>query len=202
MRRLASAAERSQQIAGELLDWCRTRGTKRQGATLAWVPLEPLLLEIVAEQGPAAAQKSLTMGTKLAAIRGWHMHTDRGRLGRIMANLLVNAVRYTPTGGRVYLDATWQEDAGARVLALEVRDTGAGISPQEQESIFHPFERGQTGRDSDPGGSGVGLAVVDDLTQELGLRCMVESAAGQGSQFRVLIPDGQLRNPASQPTVS
>ncbi|HTD78007.1 MAG TPA: ATP-binding protein, partial [Chloroflexota bacterium] len=105
----------------------------------------------------------------------------------------VNAVRYTPEGGRVVLGAAWQDQGAGRVLVLEVRDTGSGIAAHEQESIFNPFERGQSGRDGDSTGSGVGLAVVDRLTQALGLDYDVQSVAGQGSQFRILVPQALLR---------
>jgi two-component system phosphate regulon sensor histidine kinase PhoR len=102
-------------------------------------------------------------------------------------------VRYTPAGGQVNLGARFEHRDGARVLVLEVKDTGVGIAEHEHESIFNPFERGQTGRDNDSGGSGVGLSVVDRLTQELGLACEVQSAAGQGSRFRVVVPAQLLR---------
>jgi len=192
LNRLTSAAERAQQIGKELLDWCRTRG-KGDGPQFEWLSMEPFLSSVVAEQEPAAIQKGLTLATSLAAARTWQILADRSRLARILANLLVNAVRYTPPGGRVSLDASWQHQYGVRMLALEVHDTGAGISPHEQESIFHPFERGQIGRDNDPTGSGVGLSVVQHLTYELGLQCEVRSVAGQGSEFRVLVPMDKLR---------
>ena len=193
LHRLTSASDRAMQIAKELLEWARARGNKSSGPQLEWAPLEPLLLAVLAEQQPAAQQKGLALNGSCAIIRGWQIHTDRGRLARVLANLLVNAVRYTPAGGRVRLDASWEQQNGLRVLALEVHDTGAGILPHEQESIFQPFERGQAGRDSDSPGSGVGLAVVQHLTYELGLDCEVHSAAGQGSHFRVFVPVDKLR---------
>jgi hypothetical protein len=193
LARLSASAERAQQIAQELLNWCQTRGTRGGAPHLAWFALEPLVREVVAEQQPAATKRGLSLDTSLGVIRGWQVNSDRGRLARVLANLLVNAVRYTPSGGRVSVDAAWRDESGARVLAIEVHDTGTGISPHEQESIFHPFERGQTGHDSDVHGSGIGLSVVDQLTQELGLRCEVHSAAGQGSQFCVIVPPKHLR---------
>jgi Histidine kinase-, DNA gyrase B-, and HSP90-like ATPase/His Kinase A (phospho-acceptor) domain len=196
LERIGGAVERTLQIAQELLEWCRNRGAVGHGPVREWFALEPLLREAVGEHVPAAAEKGLTLDATLGAIRGWQILSDRGRLARILANLLVNAVRYTPAGGHVNLGAAWEEQSGSRDLILDVHDTGAGISPEEQESIFHPFERGQTGRDQDSTGSGVGLSVVDRLTSELGLRCDVRSAAGQGSQFRVHVPQQLLRTAA------
>jgi hypothetical protein len=191
--RLGNAAERAHKMAQELLDWCRNRGTVRQGPQQDWFALEPFLREVVAEQVPAAGQKRLALAANVNAVRGWQIQSDRGRLARVLTNLLVNAVRYTPANGRVQLGAAWDDESDERQLVLEVHDTGAGITPEEQESIFQPFERGQTGREQDSGGSGIGLAVVDRLTQELGLSCDVQSAAGQGSQFRIYVPINLLR---------
>ncbi len=193
VQRLAAAAGRAQQIAQELLEWCRGRGARGPQARRAWFPVEPLLQEVAAEQQPAATQKGLMLNVAASPVRGWQVFSDRGRLARVLANLLVNAVRYTPAGGRINVDAAWEDVGGARTLVLDVRDTGAGIPAHEQESIFHPFERGQSGRDSDAGGSGIGLSVVDRLTQDLGLRCEVHSESGRGSRFRVLVPQTLLR---------
>jgi signal transduction histidine kinase len=121
------------------------------------------------------------------------MQTDRVRLGRLLANLLVNAVRYTPQDGRVELKASWRDGSQGQVLALSVLDTGPGISQEEQESIFQPYERGQAGRDSDSGGSGLGLAVVDRLVEELALELEVYSEYGRGSAFHLLVPTYMLR---------
>jgi hypothetical protein len=193
LERLRRSAQRAQQIAQELLDWCRTRGAISQRPAPEWFTLDAFLREVLAEQALAAGQKKLQLALSLAAAHGWQMFTDRIRFARVLTNLLVNAVRYTPSGGRVHLDASWVEHAGTRRLVLDVHDTGAGIAAHEQESIFNPFERGQTGRDSDTQGSGVGLSVVDRLSHELGLECDVHSVAGQGSHFRVFVPPNLLR---------
>jgi signal transduction histidine kinase len=190
--RLQAAAERALQIASDLLDWCRfpSRGGRR--AEFVWKPLEPLLISLLQERVPAAAGKGLALGGSLAEARGWEIYTDPIRLGRIITNLLVNAVRYTPVGGRVTLTASWQGQVGDRVLVLGVKDTGEGISPEEQESIFQPFERGRSSR-GDSSGSGIGLAVVEELVDELGMRKELSSESGRGSTFRVLVPQRLLR---------
>src|SRR5262249_2597171 len=123
--------------------------------------------------------------------------SDRWRLGRVLANLLVNAVRYT-NQGRVEFSAAWREEGAVRRLALTVQDTGPGISQEEQDSIFQPFERGRAGREGDSSGSGLGLAVVDRLVEELGLSLEVFSQYGHGSAFHLLVPAERLRQAGSQ----
>src|SRR5262245_5145872 len=134
VERLGSAAERAQQIGKDLLEWCRTLGVQGRPLQPTWFALEPFLREMLAEQQPEAGRKGLTLGGELGPVLGWQVFMDRGRLGRVLANLLANAVRYTPAGGQVRLTAAWEDRAGERFLALGVADTGTGISPEEQES--------------------------------------------------------------------
>ncbi len=193
LARVQAVAERAGQIGHDLLDWCRAAGALGRPVQPAWFALEPFLLDIIAELRPEAGRKGLTLVAGLLPILGWQVFTDRPRLGRVVANLLVNAVRYTPGGGRVSLTAQWEDRGAERFLVLAVVDTGAGISPEEQESIFNPYERGRSGRESESGGSGIGLSVVDRVTQELGLQRELVSESGRGSSFRVLVPLRLLR---------
>lgn len=192
---LRGATERAREIGRDLLEWCRSAGLRGRPPRRGWIPLAPLLNELIAEQEPAARSKGLTLRCVLEPTRGWEVQTDPVWLGRIFANLLANALRYTPTGGTIMLSAVWEERPDGRVLALAVADTGAGIAPEEQESIFQAFERGQSGLESGSLGSGVGLAVVDHLAQELGLGRELDSHQGRGSTFRILLP-AQLLRPA------
>lgn len=196
---MRSAAERALRIGGELLEHCRGPAQRKRTDEPAWFALEPFLLNLVREQAGAAERKGLRLTTDLAALAGWETALDRVPLGRLLANLLVNAVRYTPAG-IVALTAAWRVENEGRSLVLSVVDTGAGIAPEEQESIFQPFERGRAGRDSDVSGSGLGLAVVDRLVEQLGLGLEVTSEHGKGSAFHLVVPERVLRpgSPAAQ----
>jgi signal transduction histidine kinase len=192
---IGTAADRAVQIALDLLECCRGPG-QRTKEEAVWFPLEPFLQALASEQSVAAEAKGLELATEFSVLRGCQMQTDRVRLGRVLSNLLVNAVRYTPMG-RVEFSASWREAANGRSLALSVLDTGRGISQEEQESIFQPFERGKAGVESDSGGSGLGLAVVDRLVYELGLELEVYSEYGRGSAFHLLVPGYMLREGAA-----
>jgi signal transduction histidine kinase len=187
-----AAAERAVQIAANLLECCRGPTGKGRGEVSCWFALEPFLSTLASEQTVSAQSKGLMLSTNFTELRGWEIYSDRVRFGRVLSNLLVNAVRYTPAG-RIDFGASWRDDAGERRLALSVLDTGPGISEEEQESIFQPFERGKAGREGDSGGSGLGLAVVDRLVDELGLSMEVYSEYGRGSTFDLLIPAVLLR---------
>jgi signal transduction histidine kinase len=189
---LRSAAERAARIATELLDYCRGPTARTRPASRDWFALGPFLKGLADEQAVAARAKGLALGAELTAAQGWEVHSEPVQLGRLLGNLLVNAVRYTPRGG-IALRAAWRQEPGERLLEVSVTDTGPGIPREEQESIFQAYERGRAGRDSDSGGSGLGLAVVDRLVEELGLRVEVESITGRGSTFIILVPASLLR---------
>jgi hypothetical protein len=190
--RIRSSADRAILIGLDLLEWCRAPVQRGRQIQPAWFPLEPFLRNLASEQALAARAKGLALVGNLETARGWDVHTEPVRLGRLVANLLANAVRYTTTG-RVELTTSWQEDASERSLVLAVIDSGAGFSAEEHESIFQPFARGRAGREGDSSGSGVGLSVVDRLVEELGLAMEVYSEYGQGSAFHLILPGHLLR---------
>jgi two-component system phosphate regulon sensor histidine kinase PhoR len=109
---------------------------------------------------------------------------DEAGVRTILDNLVTNAINYTPEGGRV--DVGWRRD-GSQVL-LEVRDTGIGIAPEDQDRVFERFYRVDKARSRELGGTGLGLSIVKHTAQALGGRVGLESRLGQGSTFRVWLP--------------
>ena len=194
VERVRASAERTLAIGMDLLDWCRSPMQAGRPVTRTWFALTPFVAALVAEQLPTAQKKNIHLRTNLTASQGWEVNSDVTRLGRLVANLLTNAVHYTQAGG-VELRASWREDAAGQRegLVLGVIDTGPGISPEDQESIFQPFRRGKSGKESDSSGSGVGLAVVDRLVVELELTLEVFSEYGHGSTFELILPMKYLR---------
>lgn len=195
LEHVRAAADRAMEIGRDLLEWCRRPTAQGRPVRPTWFPLEPFLARLAHEQTPEAQRKRLTLHVDVAAAHDWEVYTDQVRLGRLLANLLSNAVRYTPAG-RVELTATWREEPPGG-LVLGVVDSGAGISSEEQESIFEPYERGRAGKESDSGGSGLGLAAVDNLVRELGLNLEVFSEFQRGSAFHLSLPAPQLRRAAA-----
>jgi hypothetical protein len=193
LERLRSAADRALSVSLDLLEWCRVPALGGRRVECSWALLAPLLASLAAEQQPLALRKHIALRLDLADALGLEVYTDRTRLSRLLANLLSNAVRYTATG-EVRFTASWRLDGGGtrQALALSVADTAGGILPEEQESIFQAFERGRSGREGDSG-SGLGLAVVDQLVNELGLLLEVTSEYGHGSTFELLLPPVILR---------
>jgi signal transduction histidine kinase len=110
--------------------------------------------------------------------------SDERWLAHILVNLIANAVKFTPEGGRVTVSAKHADDH----LVLEVEDTGIGIAPEDRERIFEPFRQGRSGDEKGYGGVGLGLALVAKLVELLAARVELESEVGKGSLFRIIVP--------------
>ncbi len=117
------------------------------------------------------------------------IHADERKVKQILLNLLSNAVKFTPDGGRV--DVSARLDAAQ--VEIAVKDTGVGISVQDQVSLFEEFK--QLGKDSKrkAEGTGLGLALTRRLVELHGGRILVDSAPGRGSTFRVTLPLRRIR---------
>jgi signal transduction histidine kinase len=130
---------------------------------------------------PRFAEKPIDFETALtpAPVLG-----DAGRLSQIVSNLLENALRYTPEGGRVSLRVRQERESAV----LEVADTGSGIAAEDLRHVFTRFWRGEKSRSRETGGAGIGLAIVAELVHAHDGRIDVESRLEQGSTFRVTLP--------------
>ena len=112
------------------------------------------------------------------------LDADAFRLQQILANLLTNAIKFTPGGGTVTLSA--RAERGDVVLA--VQDTGIGIKPEDVPKLFKEFERLEGSRTHRAEGTGLGLALTRHLVELHGGRVEVESRPGSGSTFSVWLP--------------
>jgi signal transduction histidine kinase len=105
--------------------------------------------------------------------------TDGDRVLQVITNLLANAFRWTPDGGRVEVALT----ASNGTIAVDVADSGPGIAAADREQIFRPFVS-----DDAKGGTGLGLPIARELAVALGGRVELESELGRGSRFRLVLP--------------
>jgi len=109
---------------------------------------------------------------------------DVRRMGRVLSNLVGNALRHTPSGGQVSICAA-RTDQGVQI---EVEDTGEGIEPEELPHVFDRFYRVEKSRSRATGGAGLGLAIARGIVEAHGGEITVESTVGKGTRFRLLIP--------------
>ncbi|MGZ8492418.1 MAG: GAF domain-containing protein, partial [Gemmatirosa sp.] len=116
---------------------------------------------------------------------------DAERVSQILLNLASNAIKFTPTGGRIALDAL-PIDGGQRI-AIRVRDTGQGIPAERLESVFDPFVQVDATLTREHGGTGLGLAISRELARGMGGDLTAESTPGAGSTFTLVLPRAERR---------
>jgi heavy metal sensor kinase len=145
----------------------------------ARVELEPLVLEAL-EAGARRAQGT-GVTVRADAIERAAVLGDAGALRRALGNLVDNAIKYTPAGGKVELSLL----AGEGQARIVVRDTGIGIDPADAARIFDPFVRLDAARSRDAGGAGLGLALVRAIVEAHGGAIAVDSVPGAGSRFTI-----------------
>jgi signal transduction histidine kinase len=121
------------------------------------------------------------------------LHVDAERLGdQVLGNLLSNALKFTPEGGRIELAARGRNAS----LVLEVSDTGTGIPPDRLPHIFDRYY--QVGSDARGKGAGIGLSIAADVVRAHGGTIEAESEPGKGTMFRVTLPVGSGSDPGAQ----
>lgn len=143
------------------------------------VALDVVVTDAADSLRPRFRDADLQMVTYMKAVT---VDGDSARLRQVAVNLLTNALKYTPAGGTVTVAVTAAPD----MAQLEVTDTGPGVPAEEVPHLFERFWRGSGGHDK--AGSGIGLAIVAELARVHGGRVEVDTAPGQGSTFRVLLP--------------
>ena len=157
--------------------------------------LEPLALtEVVREQIDLAEARCQEAGLNLRTELDRDLpplEGDRFRLAQIIANLLDNAIKFTPRGGRIMMRTgvqPWKDDLG---LILEVTDSGPGIAPRDLRHIFDKFFQAPSSSRPKVGGAGLGLAIVRSLVEAHHGKVTVESALGRGTTFKVQFPSAR-----------
>jgi heavy metal sensor kinase len=145
------------------------------------VHLRPLLRQLLSTYQLRAHEQGITLECSVpeVVVRG-----DDARLYQLFANLLENALRYTPFGGRVSVTGIRQNNT----VQVFVADTGIGIAPEHVPHIFERFYRADKERTREEGGSGLGLAICQEIIRAHGGALTVNSTAGQGSTFTVSLP--------------
>ncbi|MGL6074040.1 MAG: ATP-binding protein [Fimbriiglobus sp.] len=145
------------------------------------VDIPELCQQIVAFYQPNAEKKNVEL--RVTASEPIAARQDVGKLRQILNNLVSNAIKFTPEGGRVTLSAKVENSD----LLLAVADTGVGIAPAEQTVIFDKFRQASNPLTREQGGTGLGLSIVRELAKLLGGNITLHSELGRGSTFTVRI---------------
>jgi signal transduction histidine kinase/ActR/RegA family two-component response regulator len=169
-------------LINELIDIARIEsGDLSLSLEPVWVL--PLVQEVSQLIGPLAAERSITIihqcaGPLLAA------HGDRQRFSQVLVNLMSNAVKYNRHGGTITITCQAEGTSGVSVV---VADTGQGLSPDDIDRVFVPFER-LGAEQTETEGTGIGLPLAKALTEAMGGELSASSVLGEGSAFTLTLP--------------
>ena len=173
VRSIGHTTESAVHLANRLLTLARAEHGVLEGQMIA-VSLAAIAREVGLELAPAAVRKNIDLS--LDAQQEVVVTGNTLLLHEMVVNLVDNAIRYTPPGGRVSLRVF-----GTGQPTLEVEDSGSGIPQAERSHVFAPFYRATAALEANPGGSGLGLAIVQDIAKLHGAQLeLADGAGGQG----------------------
>jgi signal transduction histidine kinase/ActR/RegA family two-component response regulator len=169
-------------LINDILDLSRIEAGKLELYPDA-VGLSAFLQTVADTIGIKAQQKGLAFALDVAADLPAVVQVDAKRLRQVLLNLLDNAVKFTDRGGVTLRVTRLVDGAGRTLVRFDVEDTGIGIAPEQQQTVFQPFEQvGDAQRRL--GGTGLGLAISRQLVRRMGSEITLVSVPGQGSRFR------------------
>jgi signal transduction histidine kinase len=183
LSRIRSATRHLRGLIEEVLSFSRLEAGHTD-LSLEETDLCALIEEVAAVVEPLASEKHLEFLTRCDGGAPFLLTSDPDKIRQILINLAGNAVKFTEKG-TVSIQA---ERAPGEVL-ITVADTGTGISPDDQERLFRPFEQLETGLSRRHGGTGLGLYLSSRYADLLGGRIEVDSRPGEGSRFSLVLPD-------------
>jgi len=183
---MTQQTQRMQTLVSDLLTLAQLEGSPRPAAD-RWVPLAPLLRQV---ESDALALSGGRHAIAFADAAGIEIAGAQSELLSAIHNLVSNAVRYTPEGGRITL--AWQRlpDGGG---CLSVADSGVGIAREHIPRLTERFYRVDGSRSRDTGGTGLGLSIVKHVVQRHGAELQIDSEPGKGSRFRIVFPAARVR---------
>ena len=180
LQSISGSANHLLQLVSALLDYHKLESGKAEQHEVSFQPTA-LVSECVAQMQPLAMAKQLRLVTDINVAEDMFCRSDAFRIKQIVNNLVSNAIKYTDEG---------EVRVGITVLngwmTLSVSDTGCGMTPEEQQSVFNAFTRlpGAQGKE----GVGLGLTITREIVTLLGGRINVASTKGKGTTFRVCLP--------------
>jgi PAS domain S-box-containing protein len=184
-RPILSNARRMHRLVDDLLDLSRIESGRWQ-PTPERVDLRGLAGDAWAAFADRAGERRIQFAVTAAGVHD--VTADPEALRQVLTNLLDNALRHTPPGGRITVSL---EPAPGGVIVC-VADTGSGIAPEHLPRIFERFYRADPGRSREEGGTGLGLAIVKHLVEAHGGRVGAHSTLGKGTTIRMFFPDAEV----------
>ena len=186
LQNISGSAKHLLQLVSALLDYHKLESGKAERHEVSFAPAA-LISECVAQMQPQAMEKKLTLATDVQVTESVLCRSDAFRIKQIVNNLVGNAIKYTDKG-----EVRVGVNIANRQLIISVKDTGCGMTPDEQQTVFNAFTRlpGAQGKE----GVGLGLTITREIVTLLGGEINVQSAKGKGSTFTVSLPVNIVTN--------
>lgn len=181
---IQQAGQHLQTLIEESLDLAAIEAG-RVKVTLSPVPMAPLLHSCMALVEFQAEAARVGVRADFGAATAGVVLADAQRLRQVLLNLMTNAIKYNRPGGELHLDS--RLDAATDQVEIVVSDNGRGMTPVQQQRLFHPFDRLGAEQTGIPG-TGLGLMITRLLVVAMGGELHIESKAGAGTRARVLLP--------------
>ena len=178
-------------MVGEILTYARSAAGQLT-LNVTEVDLRDTIEQLAALNEALVGKKQLTLSTSVAPEVAT-LQADREKITHILANLLGNAISFTPAGGHVWVSARPFPSAHGDVpdVMVEVGDSGIGIAPEHHDLVFREFAQVDSSSSRQHHGTGLGLTIVRRFVQLHGGRIWLESALGEGCRFYFVIPARQ-----------
>jgi CheY-like chemotaxis protein len=193
---IRSSSDTLLRVISDVLDFSKVEAGKVE-LEVAPFHLRRSLEESVGLFRAAAAEKNLRLGCGLAPELPAWVAGDGTRLRQVVLNLISNAVKFTSSGEIVLTAGLKRQDEISYCIAIEVRDTGIGIAPEQLPRLFSPFNQADASISRRYGGTGLGLAISKRLVELMGGTIDVESRIGEGTCFRFTVRMGPAQEPAA-----
>ena len=188
LRKVEISSEQLLVLLNDVLDMTKVESGKIE-LCVEKMDFSLMLDQLTAIAGSQAAEKNIDFRMDISLDRDLSLKGDSLRVSQIINNLLSNAFKFTPPGGRVELRVRETEvRENMHWMQFSVKDSGCGIRKENLEKIFRPFEQEGSKTAKTYGGTGLGLAISRRLAELMGGRITVESRPGEGSLFTVEIP--------------
>ena len=187
---MSQQAQRMQTLVSDLLTLSRLEGGPLPDLD-EWVDVRSLMSQCAHEGRELSVLMAQTgHDPELSIDHDCQIAGSQMELHSALANLVNNAIRYTPHGGQILLQWQRLEDGRGE---FSVSDNGAGIAPEHIPRLTERFYRIDRSRSRETGGTGLGLAIVKHVTQRHGAQLQIESKVGQGSRFAIIMPVNRIR---------
>jgi CheY-like chemotaxis protein len=183
LTRIADASKLLLGIITDILDMSKIEAGKLELSTVEF-NFEEMIQHVENVVRFRTDEKNQTLTVHIEKDMPKNFIGDDQRLAQVITNLVGNAVKFTPENGSINIDSLFLgEEKGVCTVQISVKDSGIGISPEQQAKLFQPFQQADSGTARKFGGTGLGLAISCNIVEMMGGRIWIDSELGKGSTF-------------------